>query len=125
MTRTEKLIPENDLSEYINEIRERYLKNGIPAASQAQDKESVHNTEKVFMEGIDVEYGHKYAKVVGTLPGTGKIAHSFIVLKEKDGKFKRGDVLKANSWLQPARNFNRGNIFDKSFKKHLDWNGVK
>lgn len=125
MTHEQKLIPENELADYINEIRERYMKNGAPAPSQAQDKESVLNTERMFMEGIDVEYGHKYAKVVGTLPGMGKIAHSFIVLKEKDGKFKRGDVLKANSWLQPARNYNRGNIFDKSFKKHIEWNGVK
>lgn len=60
-----------------------------------------------FDASIRYEIHRKFIKVI-TGPQTG--VHSFIMLDD-DGKFKRGDILKAASWRAPAKNFARGNIF--------------
>ena len=46
----------------------------------------------------------------------GASVYGFIVIGD-DKKFNDGDMLKANSWKSPARNFARGNIFkvDENF----------
>jgi hypothetical protein len=48
--------------------------------------------------------------------------HSFIVLKN-DGKFRKGDILKAASWAAPATNFVRGNVLDKKYA-NATWTGI-
>jgi hypothetical protein len=59
---------------------------------------------KEFDAGIRYEIHRKFIKVI-----TRGSVHSFI-MREDDGKFKRGDILKAASWRAPAKNFARGNI---------------
>lgn len=63
----------------------------------------------------------KYIKFITTSHGSPSV-HSWIVL-EDDGKFKRGDILKAASWKTPALNFARGNIFDIAYPR-VTWTGA-
>jgi hypothetical protein len=69
-----------------------------------------------FCNSIRLEEGSKYIKVVSN-----NSAHSFIV--KKDGKFKQGDILKANSWKAPATNFVRGNVLTKEYGT-IAWTGA-
>ena len=69
-----------------------------------------------FCEGVTFKEGSKYIKVIRETS-----VHSFIV-KEDDGKFKKGDILKAASWNAPARNFARGNILKGGYK--ISWTGA-
>lgn len=76
---------------------------------------------KEFCEGLTYEKGSKYLKIVKK-SGSGSSVHSFICLKD-NGKFKAGDILMAASWNAPARNFARGNLFDKTFDR-VRWTGA-
>lgn len=69
--------------------------------------DSPHTQEMIqeYNDGLRYEIGKKYIKVIDR-----NSVHSFIVMND-EGKFKRGDILKAASWRSPARNFARGNIF--------------
>jgi len=58
-----------------------------------------------FCNGVEVVEGKKYIKIV-----TRRGVWGFIV-KEAEGRFNRGDVLKAAGWAAPAKNFARGNVF--------------
>ena len=64
--------------------------------------------------------GSKYIKIVITSYGSSSV-HSFVCAKDTS-KFKKGDILKANSWKAPAVNFARGNIYDKKFDG-IRWTG--
>jgi hypothetical protein len=70
-----------------------------------------------FIAGLTVEVGSKYIKII-----TGSSVHSFIV-RNDNGKFKAGDILKAASWRAPAKNFARGNIFDGTLDR-VRWTGA-
>lgn len=70
-----------------------------------------------FIAGLTYEVGNKYIKII-----TGSSVHSFIV-RNKTDKFKPGDILKAASWKAPAKNFARGNIYDKTFDR-VRWTGA-
>ena len=59
-----------------------------------------------FENGFEISEGKKYIKVISN-----RSVWGFIV-KNDDGKFKRGDILKAASWAAPAKNAARGNVFD-------------
>jgi len=67
----------------------------------------------------DAEYkvveGKKYIKIIRD-----SSAHSFIV-KEDDGKFKKGDILMASTWTTPAKNQARGNLFTGFY---IEWTGA-
>ncbi len=73
---------------------------------------------KEFDASVRYEIHRKFIKVI-TGPQTG--VHSFI-MREDDGKFKRGDILKAASWRSPAKNFARGNVLGAS--AHVRWTGA-
>lgn len=85
---------------------------------------------------IEIEFGRKYAKLIHVSGGPGgrssRSVHSFIVLKDtKPSKsnpvaFKTGDILKAATFLQPATNFSRGNIFTPpTYAGRATWTGVQ
>ena len=59
-----------------------------------------------FEDGFEISEGKKYIKIVSNRSAWG------FVVKNDDGKFKRGDILKAASWAAPAKNAARGNVFD-------------
>ena len=73
-----------------------------------------------FAEGISVEYGKKYIKIVKTL-GSQRMVWGFIVGVDNDKKFKLGDILKPAGWKAPARNAARGNILDGGYP--INWTG--
>ena len=73
-----------------------------------------------FADGISVEYGRKYIKVIKTL-GSQRMVWGFIVGVDNDKKFKLGDILKPAGWKAPARNAARGNILDGGYP--ITWTG--
>ena len=60
-----------------------------------------------FAQGLRVETGNKYIKVIskGSVWG-------FIVNVDTEKKFRKGEILKAAGWNWPAGNAARGNILD-------------
>ncbi len=60
------------------------------------------------------EAGRKYVKIINTHNGNQMSSHSFVVIGDQ-GKFKHGDILKANSWKAPATNFARGNVLTGNY----------
>ena len=71
---------------------------------------------------VSFDKGRKFLKVVNTTWGSRSV-HSFICIKEHDG-WKYGDILKAASWAQPAKNYVRGNVLDTDSYKHHSWTGL-
>lgn len=69
-----------------------------------------------FNAGIGYEVHRKFIKVV-----TRGSVHSFVMIDD-DGKFKRGDILKAASWRAPAKNFARGNVLKPL--SNVRWTGA-
>ena len=102
------------ITSYMDIIKKSYRGFHGRAASSKISSEMIENFDK----GVSFTVGKKYIKVVN-----GGSVHSFIVVGN-DKKFKYGDVLKAASWNAPARNFARGNIFDKETVANTYWTGA-
>jgi hypothetical protein len=75
-----------------------------------------------FNAGCVFEIHRKFIKVMTGKAGAGASVHSFIMLND-DGKFKRGDILKAASWKAPAKNFARGNVLEGKLSQ-VRWTGA-
>lgn len=101
---------ENALNEYINAIKNDYANQKWSSNSEVKNK-----MIEEFNNGLSYIEGKKYIKVIKN----GSV-HSFIV-KENEGKFRKGDILKAASWNAPAKNHARGNIFESY---HISWTGA-
>lgn len=71
---------------------------------------------------ISFDRGRKFLKVVNTSWGSRGV-HSFICIQEHD-QWKYGDILKAASWAQPAKNFARGNVLNTDSYKTHRWVGL-
>ena len=67
---------------------------------------------------VAINTGSKFYKVV-----VGNSVHSFVCRKAHD-KWKVGDVLKAASWAQPAKNFVRGNVLTQTYLNPVRWTGA-
>jgi len=76
-----------------------------------------------FNAGCVFEIHRKFIKVMTGKAGANASVHSFIMLDD-DGKFKRGDILKAASWKAPAKNFARGNVLTGKFERRVSWTGA-
>ena len=100
-----------DMAEYLDTIKKDYAGFQKPVTTFRQEMIDEFNAS------VRYEVGSKYIKVI-----TGSSVHSFIV-RNKTDKFKPGDILKAASWKAPAKNFARGNIFDKTFDR-IRWTGA-
>ena len=77
-----------------------------------------NNNERMFNEykdGFKSIVGQKFIKITN-----GNGVKAFIV-KEDNGKFKRGDILKPASWRAPAKNSARGNVLDGGYA--IQWTG--
>jgi hypothetical protein len=83
--------------------------------------EMIHN----YCNGLRVEEGRKYYKLIGSNGGGTQESVKGFVVKEDEKKFSRGDMLKAAGWKAPARNFSRGNVFRKdTFEDNVRWTGI-
>jgi hypothetical protein len=102
------------VSKYLEYIRNDYRNWNKPRGG---DNTVRNEMVAEFEAGVRYEIGKKYIKVI-----TGGSVHSFIVFRD-DGKFKKGDILKAASWAAPAKNFARGNLFEGTFDR-VRWTGV-
>ena len=71
---------------------------------------------------VTFERGRKFLKVVAKHHGSPSV-HSFICVKAHD-QWKVGDILKAASWAQPAKNFARGNVLNPSSYANHTWTGA-
>ena len=109
---------------YVKEISESVL-SGLSKMKTAmiEDYNSMSFNDEMkanFADGISVEYGRKYIKVIKTL-GSQRMIWGFIVGVDNDKKFKLGDILKPAGWKAPARNAARGNILDGGYP--INWTG--
>ena len=102
---------EAGIQQYLEAIKADY--RGFGELSEIR-KEMI----KEFDASIRYEIHRKFIKVI-----TGTSVHSFI-MRENDGKFKRGDVLKAASWKAPAKNFARGNVLSMIHLNAVRWTGA-
>ena len=110
---------DHDLEQYLEHIRNDYVRwsglcrDATPSHVKVRDE----MIEK-FKREVRFEEGSKYIKVIH-----GTSVHSFICRNDM-GKFVRGDILKAASWKQPARNFERGNIYNGVGYATVRWTGA-
>lgn len=105
------------LEKYLESIKANYRAfSAIRKDLDPIQQKIVADMIEEFESTLRVDEGNKYLKVVCR-----NSVHSFILTKD-DGKFRKGDVLKAASWAAPARNFVRGNILDGT--ANPTWTGV-
>ena len=77
-----------------------------------------NTNERMFNEykdGFKSIVGQKFIKITN-----GNGVKAFIV-KQDDGKFKMGDILKPASWRAPAKNSARGNVLEGNYA--IQWTG--
>ena len=99
---------DQDLQNYMDYIKEDYFKW----------RKDMKSDNSIFE--VSAAPGSKYIKIIITSYGSSSV-HSFVCAKDTNF-FKKGDILKANSWKAPAVNFARGNIYDKKFDE-IRWTG--
>jgi hypothetical protein len=71
-----------------------------------------------FVEGIRVEEGRKYIRIV-----TQNSVWGFIQKEDCAKGFRKGDILKAAGWNAPTKNKARGNIVDGGYS--IQWTGPR
>ena len=98
-TQIENLL-ENIKADYINWTTHNGTKE-ISSYSQGQID--------AFDDNVEVKHGKKYIKIVG---GVSSGVWGFIVATDDHPKFKKGDILKAAGYNNPATNAARGNLFE-------------
>ena len=83
-----------------------------------------------FNSELQFSIGKKYIKITTGTVSKGRSVWGFIVMEDtaraeslRTGDlFLKGDILKAASWAQPAKNYARGNILNGDYK--VQWNGA-
>ena len=93
------------------------------AAYDYKSMGSTYRTSDEFREKFMINVGKKYIKigiVSKSQPHKMGSVWGFVV-KEDDGKFKKGDLLKAAGFNKPATNAARGNVLDGGF--NINWTG--
>jgi len=103
------------LLKYISHIKADY-------ANWGERSEIRNRMIAEFDAGATYKIHRKFVKVITGQAGGHTSVHSFVML-EDDGKFKRGDILKAASWKAPAKNFARGNVLEGKLSR-VRWTGA-
>jgi len=84
---------------------------------------SSHNTNDTVRNDMFEEYKNGFKSIVGQKfikITNGNGVKAFIV-KQDDGKFKMGDILKPAGWRAPAKNSARGNVLEGGYA--IQWTG--
>ena len=113
---TPKVMPEYDLDIALTMYADHLVRDYY-----RWDKSGVDLRAESKFE-IDYNRGRKFLKVVAKSYGS-KSVHSFICVKAHD-QWKVGDILKAASWAQPAKNFARGNVLNPASYSNHRWTGA-
>ena len=74
-----------------------------------------NNMFNEYKDGFKQIVGQKFIKITN-----GGSVKAFIV-KQDDGKFKMGDILKPAGWRAPAKNRARGNVLEGGYA--IQWTG--
>ena len=74
-----------------------------------------NNMFNEYKDGFKQIVGQKFIKITN-----GNGVKAFIV-REDNGKFKKGDILKPASWRAPAKNSARGNVLEGGYA--IQWTG--
>ena len=108
-------IMEKQIEKLVQDIKADFVKW---ATKGGKEELSGYFKTKVdsFEDKITVKYGSKYIKIIsdGSVWG-------FVVNTDKHPKFKKGDILKAAGYNQPAMNKARGNVIDGGYS--ISWTG--
>lgn len=104
----------------LGDVCEEYA-NHLKSSFKAWSSRSVDHVELPF----DIEFhpGRKFVKVVKVSHNQFRSVHSFICILDHD-KWKVGDILKAATWKQPAKNYTRANVFNKNSFADVIWTGL-
>jgi hypothetical protein len=94
---------ENLIKKFLDDMYHSYVAWNTNTPSP--DYEAERNER--FKNGLSFTIGKKYIKIINS-----GAAYAFVVNTDNDDRFRRGDILKADSWSSPARNSPRGNILD-------------
>lgn len=100
------------MEQQINKLLENIKKDYIKWSTHNGKKEISSYTQGVldnFDDNVQVKHGKKYIKIVG---GISSGVWGFIVATDDHPKFKKGDILKAAGYNNPATNAARGNVFE-------------
>ena len=108
-----QVMPEHDLDIALTMYADHLIDN-----YNKRNKDSVAEGKY----GVSFDRGRKFLKVVTDSWGSRSV-HSFICIQPHD-QWKFGDILKAASWAQPAKNFARGNVLNPSSYSNHSWTGA-
>ena len=100
------------MEQQINKLLENIKEDYIKWSTHNGKKEISSYTQGVldnFDDNVQVKHGKKYIKIVG---GISSGVWGFIVATDDHPKFKKGDILKAAGYNNPATNAARGNLFE-------------
>ena len=101
------------MEQQINKLLENIKEDYINWSTHNGKKEISSYTQGVldnFDDNVQVKHGKKYIKIVG---GISSGVWGFIVATDDHPKFKKGDILKAAGYNNPATNAARGNVFEE------------
>lgn len=106
---------EKAIHELLNVIKADYYRWTSRNGKQELNEINLRMIDE-FNAGLSYSEGKKYVKIVkeGSVWG--------FIVKNDEGKFRAGDILKAASWAAPARNHARGNILEQNFE-WVQWTG--